>query len=99
MTITLSNPDQRRFEEIKKTLSLLGAKESTFLQVELLFYEALSISREYGHDLSSNHFLAKLKQVQNNEYEKTKERTKKSTQREQNIRRFITQFKKALSLN
>jgi hypothetical protein len=65
--------------------------------VELLFYEALTISREYRHDLTNNHFLVKLKQVQDNEYGKTKERTKKNTQREQHIRRFITQIKMALS--
>lgn len=97
MTITLSHPDQKRFEEIRKTVSMIGAKESSFLRVELLFYEALTIAREYGNDSDGNIFLAQLKKVQANEYEKTKEHTQKSTQREQHIRRFITQFKKALS--
>jgi hypothetical protein len=97
MTTTLSSPDQKRFEEIKKAVSLIGSKESSFLKIELLFYEALAISRGYGNDPEGNTFLAKLKEIQANEYEKTKECTRKSTQRELHIRRFITQFRKALS--
>jgi hypothetical protein len=99
MAITLSLPDQKRFEEIKKMVSLIGAKESSFLKIELLFYEAISISRTYSNDSVGNIYLTKLKKVQAIEYEKTKEHTKKSTQREKNIRSFIIQFKKALSGN
>jgi hypothetical protein len=96
MSITLSSLHHGRLAEIKKSLSLLGSKESSFLQVELLFYEALEIAREYGNDLNENSLLVHLKELQENEYQRTKEKTKKSTQREQFIRRFILQFKKVL---
>jgi len=97
MAIALSVSHKQRFDEIKKRLSILGNKESSFIQVELLFYEALTISRTYGEDINSNGLLADLRQIQADQYEKTKELTRKSGRRESNIRRFISRFKTALA--
>ena len=97
MTTTFSTPDRNRFKEIKKNLVLLGPREHTFSKVELLFFEALDISREYGSNPEENNILAQLKRVQDEAYEKTKAHTQKSSQREVHIRRFMTQFKRVLS--
>ncbi|HJW17852.1 MAG TPA: hypothetical protein VJ499_12060 [Flavisolibacter sp.] len=97
MTITLTEPHKKRLEEIRKEVTLLGSKESSFLKVELLFYEALSIAREYGNDARENPLLEDLKKVQESAYEKTNELYKKSSQREVSIRRFIVRFKKVLA--
>ena len=88
-----------RFEEIKRNLSLLGPRESAFVKVELLFFEALSIAREYGEDPSENSLLAALKEVQNDQYLKTKEATKKVNQREIHIKKFIVKLKRVLSVH
>lgn len=93
----ITTTDKKRFEAIRKDLSLLGCRESSFLKVELLFFEALSISRHYGEDPGQNPLLAQLKQLQGDAYEKTRAVTAKSRQREQHIRKFIVQLKKALS--
>jgi len=97
MTLKLTDSHKKRLEEIRKEVSLLGSKESAFLKVELLFYEALAIAREYGNDARENPLLEDLKKVQESVYEKTNELYKKSSQREISIRRFIVQFKKVLS--
>jgi hypothetical protein len=97
MTLILTDTHKKRLEEIRKEVSLIGSKESSFLKVELLFYEALSIAREYGSDARENPLLEDLKRVQESVYEKTNELYKKSSQRELSIRRFIVQFKKVLS--
>ena len=97
MTTTITEHHQMRFEEIKRNLTSIGYKEGTFLKVELLFYEALSISRAYGNDSSQNKLLADLQRLQEAEYSKTKEHTRKSRQRELRIRQFVVQFKKILS--
>jgi len=97
MTLKITDSHKKRLEEIRKELGLLGSKESAFLKVELLFYEALAIAREYGNDARENSLLDDLKRVQESVYEKTNELYKKSSQREVSIRRFIVQFKKALS--
>jgi len=81
---------------MKRKLSLIGNKESSFTQVELLFYEALSISRTYGDDIAKNGLLAELKKIQTDQYQKTMELTRKN-RRELNIKHFITKLKTALS--
>lgn len=97
MTLSISIDHRKRFEEIKRRLSLLGNSENNFLQVELLFFEALTISKEYGDDIQTNPLLAALRQLQQIEYEKTKMPTQKINQRVTVIRRFVSAFKKTLS--
>jgi hypothetical protein len=88
---------KRQFEEIRKKLITVGASESNFIKVELLFYEALSVAREYGDDVSENGLLAALKQLQGKQYQETKGLFKKSIQRERVIRRFISSLKAVLT--
>jgi len=97
MITSISITHRQRFEEIRKRLQLLGCRESEFLKVELLFYEALSISKSYGEDPEQNALLASLKNVQHQQYEKTKVITRKAGQRELSIRRFVVSLRKALS--
>jgi hypothetical protein len=97
MKQSISVAHKQQLEEIRKTLTITGAKESAFVKVELLFYEAISVAREYGDDLPENGLLAALKQLQANEYRETKALFNKSTQRERVIRRFISSLKSVLS--
>lgn len=99
MTLPISAAHKRRFEEIKKRLSELGNTENNFVQVELLFFEAITISKEYGDDVHTNPLLAALKQLQHGEYEKTQMPTQKINQRQAFIRYFIVAFKKVLSVS
>lgn len=89
---------KKRFDEIKKRLTELGHKESSFVQVELLFYEVLSIAKGYGDDQEDNVLLYDMRKLQGDAYQNTKQLFKKSTQREQKIRKFIVEFKKVLSV-
>jgi hypothetical protein len=97
MIASISSAHQQRLEEIRKDLQLLGCKEGQFLKIELLFYEVLTISRAYGNDLGQNKLLAELKNVQHDQYEKTKALTRKAGQRELSIRRFVISLRKILS--
>jgi hypothetical protein len=56
------------FGEMKKSLSVFGARESNFINVELLFYKAVAVAREYGQDVEENRLLAALKDLQANQY-------------------------------
>ncbi|MBD0332327.1 MAG: hypothetical protein ICV66_06705 [Chitinophagaceae bacterium] len=97
MITIITDLHKQRLKEIRNSLNVIGYKEGSFLQVELLFYEALTISRTYGNDPDQNILLAAFKKLQSEQYEKTKELTRKSSQREKRIRGFIFQFKKILS--
>ena len=97
MIVTVSHIHRQRLEEIRKSLQELGYKESQFVKVELLFFEALSIAKAYGEDPEQNSLLAALKDLQHDQYEKTKVATRKATERESAIRRFIVALRKALS--
>jgi hypothetical protein len=91
-------PHTKELEEIRKKLSETGWKESHFVSVELLFYESITIARSIGNDPSANEFLASLKQLEANEYKATKEFFRRSTQKEQAIRRFVVHLKNILSI-
>ena len=93
----ISVEHKKQLEAIRRNLNLLGAKESNFIKVELLFYDSLSVAREYGDDVNDNRLLAALKQLQANEYRQSKALFNKSTQREQVIRRFISSLKNVLT--
>lgn len=96
MKKSLSHAHKKKFEEIKQDLNAAGAKESNFIKVELLFYEALSVAREYGDDVAGNGLLAALKGLQANQYQDTKALFNKSVQRERVIRRFIGSLRTVL---
>lgn len=93
----ITTTDRKRFDAIRKRLAMLGKQERTFLQVELLFYEALNMAKTYGEDVQLNTLLAALRNVQTGAYEKTKEVCRTSTKKEQLIQQFVVQFKKAIA--
>lgn len=95
--LQLSQQHKERLKAICKDLSSMHTDERTFIKMELLFFEALTITREYGNDVQENHFLAELKQLQENEYARTQEKYSKSKQREHAIKNFKTCFKRKLS--
>jgi hypothetical protein len=97
MTTSISHTHRQRFEEIRKNLQTLGCKESQFIKIELLFFEVLSISKTYGEDPQENSLLSELKELQHDQYEKTKIATKKASERESAIRRFVVGLRKILS--
>ena len=93
----ISLEHKHQLEEIRKSLVTIGPKEGTFIKVELLFFDALSLARQYGDDEKENNLLAALRQLQANQYQETKALHKKSSQREQVIKRFMSQLKTVLS--
>jgi hypothetical protein len=97
MIMTILPVHRQRFDEIKKRLQALGFRESEFVKVELLFYEAMDIAKTYGDDPQQNTLLAALKNLHGDEYEKTKAATRKAGERESAIRRFIVALKRILS--
>jgi len=98
MDTAITAEHRKRFEEIKRNLMILGNKESSFLKIELLFFEALGIARQYGEDPSENSLLASLKHLQQEEYQQSRTATKKVAQRELLIRKFVVQLKRVLSV-
>jgi hypothetical protein len=97
MITSLSLTHRQRLEAIRRKLQQLGNKESEFVKVELLFFEVLSIAKTYGEDPEQNEFLAGLKSLQHDQYEKTKIATRKASERESAIRRFTVGLRKLLS--
>ena len=95
--MNITNTHWERLESMKKQLTAIGYRESTFVTVELLFYEALDLARTYGDDWNTNTLLATLKKMHEKEYARTKELFRKPAQRERVIRQFMAVFKSALS--
>ena len=89
---------KQRLEEIRKTIIDIGSKESAFVRIEQLFYEAINISRNYGNDVEENKLLALFKNLEADHYKNTKAHFRKSSQREQVIKRFINHFKIVLAV-
>ena len=97
MTTFLTSVHRKRFEEIRRKLTLLGNKENNFLQVQLLFYEALTIAKDYGDTEGASVLLTQLRQLEQNEFAKANVPTVKQNQKEGNIRHFVVGLKKVLS--
>lgn len=97
MAVSISHTDHCRFEEIRKSLQELGYKEGNFVKVELLFFEVLSTAKTYGEDPEQNSLIAALKNLQHDQYEKTRLATRKATERESAIRRFVVALRRVLS--
>jgi hypothetical protein len=97
MDLEVSPLHKHRLAEIYKELHRIGSKESTFLSIESLLYETITIARQYGNDINENDFLRQLKLLEETDYKETQEKYRKSNQRELVIKRFMRQFKKLIS--
>lgn len=91
--IQVTQSDKTKFDNLRKQLIQIGNKESDFIKVEMIFFDALNYSREYGTDPDSNKLLFALKQLQEEEYHNTKAFFKKSSQREKLIQKFTHRLK------
>ena len=88
---------QQRLESLRKKLVGIDSKESNFMKIELVFYEAIDLARAQGDDQEENELLNALKQLQAGAYQDTKKRYKKTTQQDQVIRKFTSQLKLILA--
>lgn len=95
--IQISVSHQQRFDAIKRDLMQLGYRESILTKAELLFFEAINISRTYGDDPEQNDLLSALKSIQFAEYDQTRAFTRTARQKELTIKKFIVKFKTALA--
>ena len=93
----MTQVQQHRLEEIRKRLVSIDGRESNFLKIELVFYEAMETARMNEDDPGSDKLLYALKDLQAGAYQDTKKMFKKSSQREQVIRRFMSRLKTILA--
>lgn len=97
MMVTLTQVHSKRLREITEKLKSNGQHESAFTSVEILFYEAIAIARNYGDESTGNTLLQELKYLESNQYQSTQGIFPKSSRREQKIKSFITQLVRLLS--
>ena len=97
MQLQISPLHKKRLTEIYEHLNGLRHDESSFTQMENLFYEAIAISRAYGNDENENSLLLELKDLERNEYGQTQKKFNKSRQREVAIKHFKVFFKRKLN--
>jgi len=93
---TNNTQQKQRLEEIKKQLIQIGSRETSFVRVELLFYETIQLART-SNSGNDNPLLLALKKLEDEQYKDTKELFRKSSRREQVIRKFIARFKTVLN--
>jgi hypothetical protein len=97
MVSQISAVHKEKFSEIRKKLALIGNKEEKFVTVELLFYETLTLARQYGDLTSENKLLSELKDIESNEYKATQEKFPKKARRERAIKHFMHRFRTLLA--
>jgi hypothetical protein len=93
----LSNDDKAKLAAIHKALSLLPSTEHAFMKMESLFYDALSIARDYSTSDEKNSFLYNLLRLKEEEFKTAQEKYTKARQHEVAIKQFRSAFKKELS--
>jgi hypothetical protein len=87
----------KQLVEIRKKLSVFGSKEASFINVELLFYESLTLARNNSDDPLAAELLSDLKYLETTLYKNARELYLKTNQKEVAIRRFMVQFKLILA--
>ena len=102
---SILDSDKQLTEAHKKSIDLairrirtLSSCESSFIQLELVYYDVLSIARLYGNEINENAMLAGLKQIECNEYKYAQERFKSSSQKVNAIQKFRMAIIRELSL-
>ena len=95
MTDTQTVP-YNRLKAISTQLQSFDCKQSSLVLIENLFFEALSISRNYSQQLSQSHLIDDLLEIKENEYKRTQEYGKTTKAKEAQIRHFRYHLKKAL---
>ena len=95
MNKVLSTP-QSRLKEISTKLKSFDCKQSSLVLIEALFFEALSISRNYPQELSKSTLFSDLIRLKENEYKRTQEYCKTIGTKETSIRHFRFYLKKVL---
>jgi hypothetical protein len=89
----MATETKQRLKDIYHRLMALNNTESSLSQLEGLFYEALSISREEGDD----DMLVKLKKVESSEYQQVLLRPQTKAKKEAAIKTFRHAFKNILT--
>jgi hypothetical protein len=97
LNIPLSEVHKRSIDDAIRRIRSISVNEGSFIQLELLYYNLLSIAREYGNDMDENNMLAGLKHIEYNEYKHAQEWFKSSSQKVVAIQKFRLAIKKELS--
>lgn len=95
MNKVLSSP-YSRLKEISTQLQGLDCKQSSLILIETLFFEALSISRNYSQELGKSTLFDDLLLMKENEYKRAQDYYKSIRTKETNIRHFRFYLKKVL---
>jgi hypothetical protein len=93
-----SEDHKKKIADVIGKLRAIPGDESSFIRLEILFYDVLTLARTYGEDVNENGLLAGLKRIQGNEYKHAQEKFNKSRQRVLVIKKFRIAFKKEVSL-
>lgn len=97
LNITLSEEHKRSIDEAIRKIRFMSSEESSFIQLELLYYNVLSIARAYGNNINENPMLAGLKHIEGKEYKNAQERFKTCSQKVIAIQKFRMAIKRELS--
>ena len=95
MNKTLTLP-YNRLKEISSQLQKFDCKQSSLVLLENLFFEALSLSRNYADEPGQSTLTYELMQMKENEYKRTQEYGKTIKTQESLIRNFRHKFKKVV---
>lgn len=87
----------RQLSEIYKKALLIPCDERSFIKLESIFFDVLSLARVQGGEPDKNQFLYNLKQIQQKEFQLTQAKYSKARQREVVIKKFKAAFTRELS--
>ena len=90
MDNSISQP-YTRLKAISSALQNVDCRQSSLILIENLFFEALSISRNYSQELSKPTLIDDLLKIKENEYKRTQDycKTIKAKETKRNIERAI----------
>jgi len=92
----MSIEDEEKLLDVHTRLAVIPCTETSLIQIEVLFFDMLTILRQYQQSVKTETLLAELKNIHDNEYKLVQNKHLTVKNRVAAIRKFKNSFRQAI---
>lgn len=92
----MSAEDEKKLLDVHAKLALIPSNENSLIQIEVLFFDMLTILRQYHHSVKAETLLNELRSIHENEYKLVQNKQLTVKNRVAAIRKFKNSFRQSV---
>jgi len=92
----LSVEDEKKLLDVHSKLALINCTENSLIQIEVLFFDMLTVLRQYNHSVKAEILLNELRNIHDNEYKLVQNKQLTVKNRVAAIRKFKNSFRQSI---